>query len=239
MRKFFIFTAGLIVLLTLTWLTASAQMNTVVSITGSVFNSVTKDPIRVGYKLVDESDKVVRRGKTNPAQNGYYFITGLAPGGKYKLVFDGDDNYFKAEFAVEIPNTNKYEEFSKDFLISPKSKGMELPQRVPVFELNKSKLRGGADLFLEDIFQTLADNPALKFTIVAYPDNNSNEGTNETLTQSRCQALKEYFVAKKIDASRIEIKANKSTDPKNPPPTEKRAKGKRYIGSIYYLVNEF
>jgi outer membrane protein OmpA-like peptidoglycan-associated protein len=239
MRKLLIFTSGLVVMLLFLSLTATAQMNTVVSITGSVFNSVTKDPIRVGYKLLDNENKIIRRGKTNPAQNGYYFITGLNPGEKYKLLFDGDDNYFKAEFPVEIPNTNKYEEFSKDFLISPKSKGMELPQQVAVFELNKSKLRGGADLFLDDILQTLVENPTLKFTIVAFPDNNENLATNEQLTNARCQALKDYFVSKAVGNDRIKIMSNKSTDPKNPPPTEKRAKGKRYIGSIYYVVNEF
>lgn len=239
MRKLFIFTLVVFVLSIAFFFNSSAQMNTVVSITGSVFNSVTKDPIRVSYKLLDKEKKVIRRGKTNAAQNGYYFITGLEPGNQYTILFEGEENYFKAEFPVEIPNTNKYEEFSKDYLISPKSKGMELPQQVPVFELNKSKLRGGADMFLENIVQTLIDNPTLKFTIVSFPDNNQSESSNESLTQARCQALQDFFANKNISKDRIQIKAYKTTDPKNPPPTEKRAKGKRYIGSVYYIVNEF
>ena len=238
MKKFFVLTTVLVGLIMFLHI-AYAQMSTVVSVTGSVFNSVTKDPIRIGYKILDENNKTIRRGKTNPAQNGYYFVTGLRPGKRYKMVFEGTDNYFKAEFDIEIPDTKKYQEFSKDYLISPKSKGMELPQQVPVFELNKNKLRGGAEFFLEDILKTVSDNSKMKFTIVSYPDNNKDINANKELTDARCKALKEFFVSKGISADRIKISANQSTDPKNPPPTEKRAKGKRYIGSVYYLVNDF
>ena len=127
MKKFMIIVPiilGLIIIFTI----AKSQMNTVVSVTGSVFNSVTKDPIRVQYQLLDENGKIIRRGKTNAAQNGYYFVTGLEPGKKYKMKFIGDNNYFDAEFDIDIPQTDKYAEFSKDFLVPPKSKGMELPQ---------------------------------------------------------------------------------------------------------------
>lgn len=227
---------GLILLFTVL---AESQMRTIVSVTGSVFNANTKDPIRISYKLLDETGKTFRRGKTNAAQNGYYFITGLKPGNTYTIVFEGDDNYFKAEYPIEIPNTDKYEEFSKDFLIIPKYKGVEIAQKVPVFELNKTKLRGGADFFLDDFMKTIKENPGIKFKIVAYPDNNNDAIVNEALTKARCNALKDYFVSKGVNEERILTEYNKSTDPKNPLPTEKRAKGKRYIGSVYYVVEKF
>ncbi|MFC2131022.1 OmpA family protein [Bacteroidota bacterium] len=239
MRRFFIIAAILIGLIILFEPSANAQLRTVVSVTGSVFNSNTKDPIRIKYKLLDETGKTFRRGKTNAAQNGYYFVTGLKPGKNYTIVFEGDENYFKAEFPIEIPNTDKYEEFSKDFLVVPKYKGVEIAQRVPVFELNKTKLRGGADFFLEDFMQTLNENPKIEFTIVAFPDNNKDDVVNEAVTKARCKALKDYFVSKGIGQDRIDVKANSSTDPKNPLPKEKRAKGKRYTGSVYYVFDKF
>ncbi len=219
--------------------TLDAQMNTVVSITGSVFNSITKDPVRLEYQLLDESGKIIRRGRTNAAQNGYYFVTGLKPGVKYTMKFVGDKNYFDAQFEIDIPQTDKYAEFSKDFLVPPKAKGMELPQRVPVFELNKSKLRGGAEYFLDEILILLKTNPNMKFTIIAYPDNDLNGELNKQLTQQRCESLKQFFIKNGMNANNISIEAKSNTDPNNPPPTTKRAKGKRYIGSVYYIINEF
>lgn len=218
---------------------SEAQLKTVVSVTGSVFNANTKDPIRINYQLQDNTGKIIRRGKTNASQNGYYFITGLKPGESYKLVFEGDENYFTAEFPINIPNTEQYQEYSKDYQIVPKYKGVELAQKVPVFEPNKTKLRGGADFFLDDFMKTLQENKNIKFKIVAYADNNGDEVINEALSKARCKALYDYFVSKGISQDRITTETKNSTDPKNPPPKEKRAKGKRYIGSVYYVIDQF
>ncbi len=239
MKRLFIIGGILIGLLLLFNAYSEAQLKTVVSVTGSVFNANTKDPIRINYQLQDNTGKTIRRGKTNAAQNGYYFITGLKPGENYKLVFEGDENYFVSEFPVEIPNTDKYQEFSKDYLIVPKYKGVEIAQRVPVFEPNKTKLRGGADFFLEDFMKTLGENPNIKFKIIAFADNDGDEVVNEAVSKARCKALMDYFVSKGIGQDRITIESKNTTDPKNPPPKEKRAKGKRYIGSVYYVIDKF
>ncbi len=212
---------------------------TVVSITGSVFDEVTKRPVGLVYKVVDKNGKIVTRGRSNAAQNGYYFVTGLKPGNSYKIIFNGGDNYFDKVYAIEIPNTDKYAEFSKDFLIPPKKKGVKIAQTVPTFERNKSKLRAGASFFLENILETLKRNKNVKFTISCYPDNDKDPSYNKKLTEGRCSALKEFFVKNGIDASRIAIEPHEKTDPQNPPPVKKRAKGKRYIGSAYYVINSF
>jgi outer membrane protein OmpA-like peptidoglycan-associated protein len=181
--------------------------------------------------------KKVSKGKTNPAQNGYYFVTGLKPGEKYTIKFE-DPAYFKQEFQIDIPATNKYAEFSRDFLIKPKYKGLEIPAKVPPFEVNKSKLRLGSDFFLDDIVSTLKNNPTMKVDVVCYPDNDNNDQLNSKLTEGRTNSLKEFLVKNGIDASRLTFAPKSKTDPKNPPPAEKRAKGKRYVGSIYFVVSE-
>jgi len=239
MKKLFIIGGLLVGCLLLFNSYSEAQLKTVVSVTGSVFNANTKDPIRIGYQLQDAAGKVIRKGKTNASQNGYYFITGLKPGESYKLIFEGDENYFTSQFPIDVPNTDKYQEFSKDYLIVPKYAGVEIAQRVPVFEPNKTKLRGGADYFLEDFMKTLSENPNIKIKIVAYADNDGDDVINDALTKARCKALNDYFVGKGVTQDRIQLEPKNTTDPKNPPPKEKRAKGKRYIGSIYYVIDKF
>ncbi len=218
---------------------SQSQLRTVVSVTGSVFNKVTKQPVEVKYKVLDQSGNIITRGRSNKEQNGYYFLTGLKPGNTYRIVFTDNKNYFEQEFDLEIPSTDKYAEFSKDFLVIPQKRGLAIPQAVPTFELRKSKLRGGADFFLDDMINVFKENPSVKFTIECYPDTPENKSFNKELTKGRCQSLKEYFVTKGISQNRIDIKSHKNIDPNNPPPKEKGSKGKRYRGPVYYVVKDF
>ena len=213
----------------------SKFIDLVVSLTGSVYNEITHVPISVEMKAFDEEGKVVYRGKSNAAQKGYYFITGLKPGKTYTVRF-GDFEYFNQKYDVTIPNTDKYSEFSHDFLVKPKQKGLEFLIEVSPFELNKSKIRVGADLFLQDFVSTLKENSRVKFMITTYPDNDNKLDLNKRITEERAQALKAYFVSKGINESRISLKSESTTDPKNPPPSKKRAKGKRYTGSSYIVI---
>ena len=89
---------------------------------------------------------------------------------------------------------------------------------------------------MKDITATFKKNPKVKFEIISYPDNGKDPMVNENLTKERCEALKKYFISNGIKSERISVKNNLNTDPENPPPTGKRAKGKRYIGQIYYVI---
>jgi len=229
-------------LATLAFLTAllpgivSAQLiNTVVSITGNIFDAVSREPVSCHLLITDEAGKRITMAKSNAFDDGYYFMTGLMPGQKY-FVTVLKKNFFKEKFKISVPNTGKYQEISRDFLIKPKTKGALIPFPVPPFELNKSKLRYGADELIGDFISTLSNNPKTNVEIICYPDNDKSAAKNKSMTEERCASLKEYFEKNGIASSRLSFVANSKTDPKDPPPTKTRAKGKRYIGPIYMLV---
>jgi outer membrane protein OmpA-like peptidoglycan-associated protein len=210
----------------------------VVSLTGSVYNEITKQPISTRIEAFDINGKRIYRGMSNGAQNGYYYITGLKPGDRYIVRF-GDNDYFRQDFEIGIPQSDKYAEISRDFLIKPKEKGMHIPLKVPTFELGKSKLRAGSDMFLKDIVETMQKNATVRFRIKSFPDNNNDRAENKILTEGRVNSLKEYLIKNGIDKDRIMTESSDILDEKNPPPTQKRSKGKRYIGSIYFVVESF
>lgn len=216
---------------------AQAQFGTVVSLTGSIMNEVSLKPVSIRYEVFDENGKKIYIGQSN-SKDGYYFITGLQPGKTYTMKIN-DPKYFKENYTIEIPQTKKYAEFSKDYLVKPLERDFAIPIKVPPFELNKSKLRVGADYFLEKYVQSFKDNPRVKFTIECYPDNMEDKDVNAKLTDERCGALKDYFIKNGIDAERIKTEGHVATDPDNPPPTRSRAKGKRYIGPGYLVIKYF
>jgi len=215
----------------------SQLIGPVVSLTGNVFNEVTKQPVTAFLIVLDETGKRVAATRSNSAENGYYYITGLKPGKTYKLSLKQKE-FLSEDFDLVIPQTDKYQEISRDFLVKPMEKNAQLKLAVPPFELNKSKLRFGSEDVLDDYVSTLKSNPTVKFNIVCFPDNDNDKSLNQSLTSERAQSIKDYFQNKGIDASRLSIVTNPGTDPKNPPPTKKMAKGKRYIGSTYLVISE-
>jgi outer membrane protein OmpA-like peptidoglycan-associated protein len=216
----------------------SQVVTTVVSLTGSVFDAVTYQPVSAILKVTDENGKTVNGARSNGAEDGYYYITGLEPGKTYYVELI-KRNYFKEKYEIKLPKTNKYKEMSKDFTIKPKEKDSKIPLLVPPFERNKSKLRFGHEELLLDFQTTLLYNAQVKFEIVCFPDNNDDKAFNKKLTLERCESLKQYFMKSGVDESRITLSGNDKTDPDNPPPTASQAKGKRYIGTTYIVVKSF
>ncbi len=237
-KSFLIMTLAVVVFFFNINISSSQLVETVVAITGSVLNSVTREPVTAYLVVLDENGKRVNATRSNSAENGYYYITSLKPGHKYTINIS-QPNYFKEKFEIEIANTDKYTEISRDFLVTPIQKGIDLPLTISPFELNKSKLRFGSEYLLSDIISTLNNNSGIKVDIICYPDNNVDKTENQKLTEERAKSLKAFLIENGINESRINIKPNSTTDPQNPPPTEKRAKGKRYIGSTYIRVSDF
>lgn len=218
---------------------AKAQLTkTTVSLTGNVTNAVTKEPVTVILKVKNDKGKTVNAAKSNAAQDGQYFIAGLKPGQTYFITIAQND-FFKENFEIKIPNTHQYKEISRDFLVKPLEKGIHIPLPIPPFELNKAKLRFGANELLFGFKNSMVNNPNIRFEILCYPDNNNDKSLNKKMTNERCKALMNYFASAGVDVTRMTIKGSQKTDPLNPPPTRKRAKGKRYIGTSYIVVTSF
>ena len=135
-----------------------------------------------------------------------------------------------------LPISSKYQEISRDFLVKPLKVEAKIPFRVPPFELHKTKIRFGSEDFLEELLGTMVNNPNVKFEILCYPDNDNDPISNKRMTEERCKALTAYFTTNGVNMERITIMGSDKTDPNNPPPATKRAKGKRYIGSSYIVI---
>lgn len=214
---------------------AGAQVFTVVSLEGRILNAATREPVAVQATLYDENNKKVVSTNSNLNEGGTYYFTGLKPAKTYSVVIYHPD-FFKEKFEIKVPDTDKYYEISRDFYLKPLKVGSEIPIMVSPYETHKSKIRAGADEFLIQWIRSLTSNPNVKFEIRCFADNNNNVAENKTLTEQRAASLKEFFVKNGIIESFISTKGEGMTDPKNPPPTEKRSKGKRYVGTTYIVV---
>lgn len=215
---------------------AGTQLKSVIAVTGSIFNYVDKSPISVEIEVYDNVGKKVNSTKSNATDNGYYYVTGLYSGNIYTFIIK-DQQYLTESFEVSIPNSDKYVEISKDFLLKPNKAGTEIKLNINPFEYDKFKLKVGAATILSDVLNTVKNNSNKKFNIICYPDSDQDANENHKITEARAKALVDFFELNGIDGTTFTIQSNQKSDPKNPPPTEKRAKGKNYVGSIYLVVN--
>ncbi len=216
-------------------LSSNAQFSsTVVAVRGVVLNELTGEPVKIKIQLMDETGKTINRAFSN-SKTGEYYMTGLRAGLTYKCRLVSE-NFLMEEFTLHTPNTDRYLEISRDFMVKPLIEGKKIPLKVPPFELRKSKIKFGAAMILEDIISALKLNDQVKFEIICYPDSEKQANESPDMTLSRANALKDYFVTVGISPDRISITGAKQVDPDNPPPAKKAAKGKRYIGTTYVVI---
>ena len=207
-------------------------VSSVVSLTGNVINEITRLPETVAITVFDESGEKVTSTRSIANENGYYYLTGLKTGQNYTVRLKKKD-FLEEMWKFTVAKDGKYVELSHDFMVKPKEINSLIPVAVPPFEFNKSKLRYGAEFLLEDLKNTLVLNDNVTFQIVCYPDDNKDQAENQRITDERAKSLMVYFTSNGIPATRVTAIGSKTPDTKNPPPTGKLAKGKRYIGPSY------
>ncbi len=209
----------------------------VISVTGYVYDGLTREAVNdVKVTFLDAEGS----GKPNASTShsgGYYLVTGLKPGKKYRIRIE-KPNYFQVEHDFQAPNTGKYAEISRDFLVYSMRPGARLPLVVTPFFPKKSKLRVGSEEIMEELVGLLAMNPNVKIDIVTYPDNDDNKKENMQLTTDRAKAIRDYLVSKGISDARVKTTPKGDIDPLNPLPMRKQAKGKQYMGMVYIVVTQ-
>ena len=214
-----------------------ANMFAVVSIGGTAYDVTTKQPISVYIELYDATGKRLQKVKSN-AKDGYYFITGLKSGETYELR-SAEFEYMKQITYVTFPDSDKYQEISKDLVFTPKKVGAQIPIDVKLFAFSKSVLKNGADIFFKDYIDWMKLNPTVKIKIVSYPDDDADPVKNTQLTLERSNAIRNYLIENGLEQDRLMAEGSANVDPKNPIPIGKASKGKRYVGKSYLIIESY
>jgi outer membrane protein OmpA-like peptidoglycan-associated protein len=228
------------VLLLLSGATASVHsqsaIGTVVTVTGYVLNVNTLAPVEAAYSVYDGQGKKVGQSHRASEKDGF-LITGLQPGQMYKIRIE-DPRYFKQEFAINLPAASKYTEISKDLVVRPLEVGRRLMLVPAPFDLKKDEIKTGTEEDMAELAKTLMMNPNVHIELVCYPDEQVSDSQASAVSMARGTSLKTFLEHQGVNGSRITVKQVKGTDPINPPPLKKGAKGKRYVGSVYLVVTK-
>jgi hypothetical protein len=120
----------MIVLLVIAHFTCQAQQ--VMSVTGTVIDQTTRNPVSILVSFYDRNNKKIGSSKSNSV-TGYYLVTGLKQGETYKVQLESSE-FFKDEYEITLPVSKKYADVSRDFTVKPLVKGAKILLEVPPFE---------------------------------------------------------------------------------------------------------
>lgn len=91
------------------------------------------------------------------------------------------------------------------------------------FNLGKASIQGSSNKILDEIVQILNDYPDYDMTIDGYTDASGNDQRNLELSKERANSVRDYFISKGIDASRLKADGHGEA---NPVATNKTAAGR-------------
>ena len=91
--------------------------------------------------------------------------------------------------------------------------GSKIALRNIFFDTGKSTLRPESNAELDRLMKLMKDVPGLKIEISGHTDNTGSASLNETLSQSRAEAVVSYLTSKGISGSRMTAKGYGSSKP--------------------------
>jgi type IX secretion system PorP/SprF family membrane protein len=102
------------------------------------------------------------------------------------------------------------------------------------FDFNSVDLDDETEEFLDNLSNTLKEDPKLKMRITGHTDNIGHEKFNQRLSVKRAEAIKNFLIKRKIDPARIEVEGKGLSEPVESNETEAgRAKNRRVEISVF------
>jgi outer membrane protein OmpA-like peptidoglycan-associated protein len=103
------------------------------------------------------------------------------------------------------------------------------------FEFGSSDLDEESTQYLDDLMQALKENSHLRIKLTGHTDNIGSASFNMKLSLYRANTIRDYFISRGIEGTRIQADGKGLTEPLNSNKTEaERAKNRRVELSILY-----
>lgn len=178
---------------------------------GITIDAMTKKPVEASIEITDNATgKVIETFTTNSA-TGKFIIT-LASGKNYGIAVKADKYLFHSE-NFDIPNGAADNLVNKVIELKNIAIGSKIALRNIFFDTGKSTLRPESNAELDRLVKLMKDVPTLKIEISGHTDNTGSATLNETLSQSRAEAVVAYLTSKGIAAARMTAKGYGSSKP--------------------------
>lgn len=171
---------------------------------GTIFNAKTRQPISAVISYQEKGDSLqVRSG------SGKYRI-GLDRKEKYNLRVTSK-GFFGSNIEVTAADSAGRNTLNHDVYLTPLAVGEAIALSKIYFATSEYNLLPESFTELNQIVETMKDNPELGISVEGHTDNVGDPEKNIELSKKRAEAVKGYLIKNGIDAKRIEAKGWGST----------------------------
>ena len=192
---------------------------------GTVYDSLTRNPVKARFQLIDlASDEKIYDSYADPANGG--FLIPLPAGKNYALIVNHPGYlFFSGHFSLDMDSREPYR---MNVPLVPIAKGGEVVLNNVFFDTDKYDLKPESRIELNKLVELLENNPTLQIAIEGHTDSEGDENHNRELSENRARSVFNYLIEKGINASRLSYKGYGESRPvaDNSTP-EGRAKNRR------------
>lgn len=185
--------------------------NPVVLITGTVYNSKTKEPIGASIEYENLSDgKNAGFAASDPSTGAYKIVL---PYGKNYGFMASAEKFISVSDNMDLTKVEKFVEIKRDLYLVPFEIGQTIRLNNIFFDFGKATLRPESYPELDRLVAIMSDNDKMQIELSGHTDNVGSAADNLKLSDDRAKAVTEYLVAKGIKAERIASKGYGETKP--------------------------
>ncbi|MBP7497894.1 MAG: OmpA family protein, partial [Bacteroidales bacterium] len=131
-----------------------------------------------------------------------FYTNQILPKKTYNLVFSKEPLYFNAKGQITTVGLEQSKDLVLDKNLRPiPKKPIVLPDIL--YDLAKWDLKPQYQDSLNDLFETMMDNPKIVIELASHTDTRAKDEYNDTLSQKRAQSVVNYLIQKGIDTERM------------------------------------
>ena len=178
---------------------------------GTVVDSVTRKSLAANIQLIDvESGDTIRQVQSDAADGT--FLMSLPLEREY-AAFVEEPGYLFASKNFFLKDLAEETYFELLIELSPIRKGIKVELSNIFFESGQYELQESSKPELTFLVNYLKQNPGLRIEIQGHTDNVGSEADNQTLSQKRAEAVREYLIEQGIKIDRIEANGYGESEP--------------------------
>ncbi len=185
---------------------------------GSVFDSITHQPLMAEFTLIDLESGTRHISSFSDPVNGEFLVC-LPSGKNYALqVHKKHYLFYSDNFRLK---EGTLEPLRMDIPLQALKSGTSIVLKNVFFDFDSYSLREESFVELNALLELLQLNKSLRIEISGHTDNRGSNSYNKNLSAKRAKAVKEYLTSKGIDANRLQSKGYGADKPIAPNETDK------------------
>lgn len=188
----------------------SIKPQTVIQVTGTVFNYADNKPIaaKINVQSLEENDTIC---VNYDPQTGEYKL--MLPTKHSYSISASKKGFMPVSERFDIADEKNFKEVKKDLYLLPIESGQKMTLNSVYFEQSKYDLLPSSHSELNQIVQTMKENPSMEVLLEGHTDNQGDWNANLALSKQRVDEVKSYLVNHGIGKTRIQVQGFGSTRP--------------------------